>query len=60
MIIIIWKIYISSFFPGWFIERHTNVIYQNKAFLTTMVRDGIAQAKAYLIIDHNRHLIAIY
>ena len=49
-----------KFFSGWFIERHTNVIYQNKTFLTRMMRNGIAQAKVYLIIEHNGHLKAIY
>ena len=49
-----------KFFSGWFIERHTYAIYQNKAFVTIMMRNGIAQAKVYLIIEHNGHLISIY
>ena len=49
-----------KFFSGSFIERHTNLIYQNKAFVTIMMRNGIAQANMYLIIEHNGHFIAIY
>ena len=33
-----------KFFSGWFIELHTNVIYQNKTFVTIFMRNGIAQA----------------
>ena len=48
------------FLPGWFIANMEKIIFQNKAFVTLFMRNGMVQSNIYLIIDHNGHLISIY